>query len=389
MCGIAGRTLSEPGSVGADLTAMMAAQRHRGWDSTGFALYGAPRDDGYVVRALLADRGHLDEDLQALRDVTREHGADFVEEPTWDDSGQRHVLARLVVSDPAPFSAWVDACDELPRVELQSAGRALEIVKDVGDAHEVASKHGVEEFVGTHGLGHVRLATESNVSPVAGHPFWARPFADVAIVHNGQLTNYYTWRRRLQRRGYRFTTENDSELIAVWNSDRMAAGDSLQAVAAAQPRASSTGFSPICWRRPTGSRWPRTAGRSSQWWRWWRPDGECGRHRGAVAAHAVSRGDRGRRTRWSLDRPRLVGQRAGAGGSGGVISAGDHPLCDVDSEIRHSLREADGEIRAGDRALREVNARDPRGRRRRASACASPSPCRVTTWASRCPRGAR
>ena len=50
----------------------------------------------------------------------------------------------------------------------------------------------------------------------------------MAIVHNGQLTNYYTWRRRLQRQGYRFTTENDSELIAVWNSDRMAAGDSLQ-----------------------------------------------------------------------------------------------------------------------------------------------------------------
>ncbi len=229
MCGIAGRTLNEPGAVGADLTAMMAAQRHRGWDSTGFALYGEPRHGAYVVRALLADRSHLDEDLEALRSVAREHGADFVQDPTWDESGQRHVLARLVVSDPDPFPAWVDACDELPRVELQSAGRALEIVKDLGDAHEVAAKHGVEEFIGTHGLGHVRLATESNVSPVAGHPFWARPFADVAIVHNGQLTNYYTWRRRLQRRGYRFTTENDSELIAVWNSDRMAAGDSLQA----------------------------------------------------------------------------------------------------------------------------------------------------------------
>ncbi len=207
---------------------MMAAQRHRGWDSTGFALYGEPLQGAYVVRALLADRSHLDEDLEALRGVAREHGADFVEEPTWDESGQRHVLARFVVSDPDQFSAWVDACDALPRVELQSAGRALEIVKDLGDAHEVAAKHGVEEFIGTHGLGHVRLATESNVSPVAGHPFWARPFADVAIVHNGQLTNYYTWRRRLQRIGYRFTTENDSELIAVWNSDRMAVGDSMQ-----------------------------------------------------------------------------------------------------------------------------------------------------------------
>jgi hypothetical protein len=228
MCGIAGRTLNEPGSVGADLVAMLAAQRHRGWDSTGFALYREPLQDAYVVRALLADRSHLGEDLDALRAVTREHGADFVEDPTWDESGQRHVLARFVVSEPEPFPAWVDACDELDRVELQSAGRALEIVKDLGDAHEVADKHGVEAFIGTHGLGHVRLATESNVSPVAGHPFWARPFPDVAIVHNGQLTNYYTWRRRLQRSGYRFTTENDSELIAVWNSDRMAAGDSLQ-----------------------------------------------------------------------------------------------------------------------------------------------------------------
>jgi glutamine phosphoribosylpyrophosphate amidotransferase len=228
MCGIAGRTLLEPGAIGADLTAMMAAQRHRGSDSTGFALYGEPREDEYVVRALLADRGHLDQDLEALRAVTREHGADFVQEPTWDDSGQRHVLVRIVVSDPAPFSVWVDTCDELERVELQSAGRALEIVKDIGDAREVATKHAVREFIGTHGLGHARLATESNVSPVAGHPFWARPFPDVAIVHNGQLTNYYTWRRRLQRRGYRFTTENDSELIAVWNSDAMANGDSLQ-----------------------------------------------------------------------------------------------------------------------------------------------------------------
>ena len=62
MCGIAGRTLNEPGHVGEDLTAMMAAQRHRGWDSTGFALYGTPRTTGYVVRALLDDRAHLDED---------------------------------------------------------------------------------------------------------------------------------------------------------------------------------------------------------------------------------------------------------------------------------------------------------------------------------------
>ena len=51
MCGIAGRTLNRPGRIGADLTAMMAAQRHRGWDSTGFALYGEPLAAAYGKRA--------------------------------------------------------------------------------------------------------------------------------------------------------------------------------------------------------------------------------------------------------------------------------------------------------------------------------------------------
>ena len=81
------------------------------------------------------------------------------------------------------------------------------------------------------GQGHARLATESSVVPTASHPFWVRPFPDVAIVHNGQITNHYLLRDRLRRKGYRFMTENDSELIAVWISDRMSKGaDKLTAL---------------------------------------------------------------------------------------------------------------------------------------------------------------
>jgi methylamine---glutamate N-methyltransferase subunit A len=224
MCGIAGRILTQPGPIGADLVALMQALRHRGWDSTGFALFGEPRESGFVVRVLLDERSQLDATLASLLDVTRAYGADLVADPTWDATTQRHVTIRLEVSDPTDLRRWIDDCDAIDMVELQSVGRSLEIVKDVGDATEVDAKHGISRFLGTHGLGHVRLATESLVSPVAGHPFWARPFPDVAIVHNGQLTNYYTWKRRLERAGYRFTTENDSELIAVWNSVEMAAG---------------------------------------------------------------------------------------------------------------------------------------------------------------------
>ena len=56
MCGIAGRILNTPGKIGNDLVELMDAQEHRGADSTGFAVYGAPLDEGYVLRGMgLAD----------------------------------------------------------------------------------------------------------------------------------------------------------------------------------------------------------------------------------------------------------------------------------------------------------------------------------------------
>jgi glutamate synthase domain-containing protein 1 len=108
--------------------------------------------------------------------------------------------------------------------KVSSIGESLDIIKDVGSAHDVDDTYRVSEFTGTHGIGHVRLATESEVSPEAGHPFWATGFADVAIVHNGQITNYWKMRRRLQKRGMEFNTDNDSELIAVYLADKMAQG---------------------------------------------------------------------------------------------------------------------------------------------------------------------
>jgi methylamine---glutamate N-methyltransferase subunit A len=229
MCGIAGRILREPGAVGLDLEKLMQAQAHRGSDSTGYALYGTPRSSGYVCRAVAADRSRLEADLAAFHALLTRFGSDFVEDPTWDTTGQTHVSVRAVISDPADgIAPWLAAADALPGIAIQSVGRSLEIVKDLGDAAAVAGKHRMDDFVGTHGIANARMATESRVSPTASHPFWARPFPDIAIVHNGQLTNYYLLKERLERRGYRFMTDNDSELIAVWISDRLSHGLTLE-----------------------------------------------------------------------------------------------------------------------------------------------------------------
>ncbi len=228
MCGIAGRILCMPGRVGNDLVELMDAQRHRGADSTGFAIYSAARDDGYIIRGMGFDKSNLDADLDEFRTILKAHDADFIEEPAFVIDDSRHYCLRAVISDPRDLARWIEDADGLAsRFEVQSCGRSLEIIKDVGGSLEVAEKHGVHDLIGSHGLGHARLATESSVLPNASHPFWARPFADVAIVHNGQITDYFTWRDRLERQGYRFLTENDSELIAVWVSDQMRQGLSM------------------------------------------------------------------------------------------------------------------------------------------------------------------
>jgi len=215
--------------VGADLVELMDAQEHRGADSTGFAIYGVPRDAGYVVRAMGFDRAAMGRDLDDFLAILREHGSDFIDDPSWDAGGSRHYSVRMTITDPDDLAGWTHDADQIcERLEVQSVGRSLEIIKDTGGAYAVADKHGVRDMAGTHGLGHARLATESDVRPNASHPFWARPFPDVAIVHNGQITDYYTWRDKLERKGYRFLTYNDSELIAVWISDRMREGLDLE-----------------------------------------------------------------------------------------------------------------------------------------------------------------
>jgi hypothetical protein len=121
-----------------------------------------------------------------------------------------------------------DRIEDITDAEVLSLGRSLEIVKDLGDAEEVADQYDLKSFTGTHAIGHVRMATESDVDISGAHPYWAYPFTDVAVVHNGQLTNYFQWKRRLERSGHRFQSECDSEIIAVYLAEKMTEGASLE-----------------------------------------------------------------------------------------------------------------------------------------------------------------
>ena len=124
--------------------------------------------------------------------------------------------------------ALADLVEDIPEAEVLSLGSSLEIVKDLGDAETVHDQYGLDDFTGTHAIGHVRMATESEVDIAGAHPYWAYPYSDVAVVHNGQLTNYFYWRRKLERAGRRFMSECDSEIIAVYLAQKMSGGLTLE-----------------------------------------------------------------------------------------------------------------------------------------------------------------
>ena len=121
-----------------------------------------------------------------------------------------------------------DRVEALGGIEIVSLGRSMELIKDVGLALEVAAHYHLDAFQGTHAIGHTRMATESAVDISHAHPFWAYPFPDIAVVHNGQITNYHKNRHLLEREGHRFRSHCDSELIAVYMADKLSAGLSLE-----------------------------------------------------------------------------------------------------------------------------------------------------------------
>ena len=223
MCGIAGILFKKQGSragVGKALIDMLDGCQHRGPDSTGFALYHDAVPGRLRLRFIVGQGADAELAIQRVKDKLRDYQAEIIDE---ERAGVGYRVDVRFHGDLQKFGYELEEA-----AKVSSVGESLDIIKDIGGAHDVDHTYHVKNFEGTHGLGHVRLATESDVAPEASHPFWATGFADVAIVHNGQITNYYKLRRRFEKRGYKFNTDNDSELIAVYLADKLKHGSSLK-----------------------------------------------------------------------------------------------------------------------------------------------------------------
>lgn len=227
MCGIAGIILQEPGDIGRLLVNMLDGCQHRGPDSTGFAIYQTPKDHLLILRIYLG----CSEDspkVKAIEDTVLGIIVKFGAKVLNKKFEQEHF--RVEIDYNKDVKALCYAIENDAGIEILSIGNSLEIIKGIGSANDVEHAFKVSRYHGTHGIGHVRLATESMVDVSRSHPFWAYGFNDVAIVHNGQITNYYKMKRRMIKYGYQFRTDNDSELIAVYLAHNLAFGKRLEEV---------------------------------------------------------------------------------------------------------------------------------------------------------------
>ena len=234
MCGIAGLIhRKKTGDIGTEMTKMLVSLKHRGPDSTGFALYGKPKGNELVLRFKVAEQEDMAKGFDIHRQVKdrrkevdkrlTELGATILKE----EEATEYAFRYRIEYD-GDRRKLADYIEDIDGAEILSMGLGLELIKDLGDATRVSEQYHLKGFNGSHAIGHTRMATESDVDIRSAHPYWAYPFADVSVVHNGQLTNYWKGRRGLEHRGHRFVSNCDSELIAVYLADKMHQGADLK-----------------------------------------------------------------------------------------------------------------------------------------------------------------
>jgi glutamine phosphoribosylpyrophosphate amidotransferase len=224
VCGIIGylERRPHPGApVGRLAHEMLSALGRRGPDSAGVALYDKVAGDSLRLRVALPAGAECAGGLPAETARAALAAAVAAHAPLLDASVSGPEI-ELWVGESADVSGLERAIEAaVPGAEVLCAGRRLRLLKQVGLAADLEATYHLSTLSGSHLIGHTRMATESRVDLSHSQPFWAHGTLDLAVVHNGHITNYHQLRRRYEQQGHRFYTENDSEIIGLYLADQM------------------------------------------------------------------------------------------------------------------------------------------------------------------------
>ena len=184
---------------------MLISMESRGPDSAGFAIYNKNKNKIYKYSICLNEVSfeRIKKDIKKKIIFTKL------------DKNSDHVILK---STEKP-SKIIPVLEGFKGISLVGYGKSIEIFKQVGKPSNVVKKFDLDNFSGTHAIGHTRMATESAITTDGSHPYSTGE--DECLVHNGSLSNHNNLRRKLKKSGSKFSSDNDTEVAAGYISDSL------------------------------------------------------------------------------------------------------------------------------------------------------------------------